>query len=46
MLATVGSVDISIGQMGAFAQIATIPVVIVAIALNRYMVSGVMKGSH
>lgn len=46
MLATVGSVDVSIGQMGAFAQIATIPVVIVAIILNRYMVSGIMKGSH
>jgi multiple sugar transport system permease protein len=46
MLATVGSIDVSIGQMGAFAQIATIPVVIIAIALNRYMVSGIMKGSH
>lgn len=46
MLATVGSIDVSIGQMGAFAQIATIPVVIVAIILNRYMVSGIMKGSH
>ncbi|GAA1020505.1 binding-protein-dependent transport system inner membrane protein [Acrocarpospora pleiomorpha] len=46
MLATVGSVDISIGQMGAFAQIATLPVVLVAIALNRYMVSGIMKGIH
>jgi len=46
MLATVGSVDVSIGQMGAFAQIATIPVVIVAIILNRYMVSGILKGSH
>lgn len=46
MLATVGSVDISIGQMGAFAQIATLPVAVVAILLNRYMVSGVMKGSY
>ena len=46
MLATVGSVDISIGQMGAFAQIATIPIVIVAIVLNRFMVSGILKGSH
>lgn len=46
MLATFSSIQVNLGQLAAFAQVATLPIVLVSVALNRYMVQGLVKGAH
>lgn len=46
MLATFSSQDINLGQLAAFSQIATLPIVLLALFLNRYFVQGLVRGAH
>lgn len=46
MIATFASQNINWGQLGALSQIATLPIVLLALWLNRYFVRGLVQGSH
>ena len=46
LLAAYGTYDISWGTLGAMAHFSTIPIVILALLLNRYFVQGLTKGVH
>ena len=41
-----GTYDISWGTLGALAHVATVPIVLMVLMLNRYFVSGVVRGVH
>jgi multiple sugar transport system permease protein len=44
LLAAYGTKDITWGTLGALAHFSTIPIVLIALALNRYFVQGLTKG--
>jgi multiple sugar transport system permease protein len=46
LLAAYGTKDISWGTLGALAHFSTIPIVLMALVLNRYFVQGLTRGSH
>ncbi len=46
LLSAYGTKDITWGTMGALAHFSTIPIVLVALALNRYFVQGLTRGLH
>ena len=46
LLAAYGTYDISWGTLGAMAHVSTIPIVLLALGLNRYFVQGLTKGMH
>ena len=41
-----GTYDIGWGTLGALAHVATIPILIMVVALNRYFVGGLVRGVH
>lgn len=46
LIAAYGTYDISWGTLGALAHFSTIPIVLMALLLNRYFVEGLTKGIH
>ncbi len=46
LLSAYGTKDVSWGTMGALAHFSTLPVVLMALLLNRYFVQGLTKGMH
>ncbi len=46
LLSAYGTQDITWGTMGALAHFATLPVVLMALLLNRYFVQGLTRGIH
>jgi multiple sugar transport system permease protein len=46
LLAAYGTYDISWGTLGALAHFSTLPIVALAVLLNRYFVQGLTKGVH
>ena len=46
LLAAYGTYDISWGALGALAHFSTVPIVLLALGLNRYFVQGLTKGMH
>jgi ABC-type glycerol-3-phosphate transport system permease component len=46
LLTAFGTKDISWGTLGALAHFSTVPIVLLALFLNRYFVQGVTKGIH
>ena len=46
LLSAYGTKDVSWGTMGALMHFATLPIVAVALLLNRYFVEGLTKGMH
>ena len=46
LLAAYGTYDISWGTLGAMAHFSTVPIVLLALFLNRYFVQGLTKGVH
>ena len=46
LLAAYGTYDISWGTLGALAHFSTVPIVLLALLLNRYFVQGLTKGVH
>jgi multiple sugar transport system permease protein len=46
LLSAYGTKDVSWGTMGALAHFATLPIVIMALVLNRYFVQGLTRGMH
>lgn len=46
LLAAYGTYDISWGTLGALAHFSTVPIVVLALLLNRYFVQGLTKGVH
>jgi multiple sugar transport system permease protein len=46
LLSAYGTRDISWGTMGALAHLATLPVVLLALFLNRFFVQGLTRGIH
>ncbi|WEK49894.1 MAG: carbohydrate ABC transporter permease [Candidatus Kaistia colombiensis] len=46
LLASFGTKDITWGTLGALAHFSTIPIVLMALFLNRYFVQGLTKGVH
>lgn len=46
LLSAYGTQDITWGTMGALAHLATLPVVAMAVLLNRYFVQGITRGAH
>eukprot|EP01037_Dinobryon_pediforme_P040267 gene40267-49322_t len=46
LLSAYGTKDISWGTMGALAHFSTLPVVLMALILNRYFVQGLTRGMH
>jgi multiple sugar transport system permease protein len=46
LLAAFGTKDITWGTLGALAHFSTIPIVLMALFLNRYFVQGLTKGVH
>ncbi len=46
LLSAYGTQDITWGTMGALAHLATLPVVAMALVLNRYFMQGVTRGVH
>jgi multiple sugar transport system permease protein len=46
LLAAYGTKDITWGTLGALAHFSTIPIVVIALLLNRYFVQGLTRGTH
>ena len=46
LLSAYGTKDVSWGTMGALAHFSTLPIVLIALLLNRYFVQGLTKGMH
>lgn len=46
LLTAYGTKDISWGTLGALAHFSTIPIVVIALLLNRYFVQGLTRGVH
>ena len=46
LLSAYGTKDITWGTMGALAHFATLPIVVMALLLNRYFIQGVTRGIH
>jgi multiple sugar transport system permease protein len=46
LLTAYGTKDISWGTLGALAHFSTIPIVVIALFLNRYFVQGLTRGVH
>jgi multiple sugar transport system permease protein len=46
LLSAYGTKDVSWGTMGALAHFSTLPIVVIAFALNRYFVQGLTKGMN
>ena len=46
LLSAYGTYDISWGTLGALAHFSTIPIVLLALVLNRYFVQGLTRGAH
>jgi multiple sugar transport system permease protein len=46
LLTAYGTTDITWGTLGALAHFSTIPIVVIALALNRYFVQGLTRGIH
>lgn len=46
LLAAFGTKDITWGTLGALAHFSTIPIMLMALVLNRYFVQGLTKGMH
>jgi multiple sugar transport system permease protein len=46
LLTAYGTKDISWGTLGALAHFSTIPIVLIALLLNRYFVQGLTRGVH
>jgi multiple sugar transport system permease protein len=46
LLTAYGTKDITWGTLGALAHFSTIPIVLMALVLNRYFVQGLTRGSH
>ena len=46
LLSAYGTKDVSWGTMGALAHFSTLPIVLIALILNRYFVQGLTKGMH
>jgi multiple sugar transport system permease protein len=46
LIAAYGTYDIGWGTLGALAHFSTVPVVLIALLLNRYFVQGLTKGIH
>jgi multiple sugar transport system permease protein len=46
LLTAYGTKDITWGTLGALAHFSTIPIVLLALALNRYFVQGLTRGAH
>lgn len=46
LLSAYGTKDISWGTMGALAHFSTVPILVAALALNRYLVQGLTRGVH
>ena len=46
LLSAYGTQDITWGTMGALAHFATLPMVLLALLLNRYLVAGLTRGIH
>ena len=46
LISAYGTYDIGWGTLGALAHVATIPIVVMVVALNRYFVGGLVRGMH
>lgn len=46
LLSAYGTKDVSWGTMGALAHFATLPIVLIALVLNRYFIQGLTRGMH
>ena len=46
LLSAYGTKDITWGTMGALAHLSTLPVLLLALLLNRYFVQGLTRGAH
>jgi multiple sugar transport system permease protein len=46
LLTAYGTKDITWGTLGALAHFSTIPIVLIALLLNRYFVQGLTRGAH
>ena len=46
LLTAYGTKDITWGTLGALAHFSTIPIVLLALVLNRYFVQGLTRGAH
>ncbi|SON58036.1 Trehalose transport system permease protein SugB [Hartmannibacter diazotrophicus] len=46
LLSAYGTKDVSWGTMGALAHFSTLPIVLMALLLNRYFVQGLTRGMH
>ena len=46
LLTAFGMLDINWGTLGALAHFSTIPIVVIALALNRHFVQGLTRGAH
>jgi ABC-type glycerol-3-phosphate transport system permease component len=46
LLGAFGMLDITWGTLGALAHFSTIPIVLMALVLNRYFVQGLTRGTH
>ena len=46
LLAAYGTKDITWGTLGALAHFSTMPIVLIALLLNRYFVQGLTHGVH
>lgn len=46
LLSAYGTKDITWGTMGALAHFSTVPILVIALVLNRYMVQGLTRGVH
>lgn len=46
LLSAYGTKDISWGVLGAMAHVSTLPIVLIALTLNRYFVAGLTRGVH
>jgi multiple sugar transport system permease protein len=46
LLSAYGTKDITWGTMGALAHFSTLPILALALVLNRYFVQGLTRGVH
>jgi multiple sugar transport system permease protein len=46
LLTAYGTKDISWGTLGALAHFSTLPIIVIALLLNRYFVQGLTRGAH
>jgi multiple sugar transport system permease protein len=46
LLSAYGTTDITWGTMGALAHFSTVPILVIALVLNRYLVHGLTRGVH